>query len=99
VWVQSDGRAQLADTALSEAAAPPPGRAGETEVDRSLALLRQVAVLALEARSRQPGDPPMSLQASLPEPARPVLDRLLGSAPGYETVENFQADLAATPES
>jgi uncharacterized RDD family membrane protein YckC len=99
VWVQPDGRAQLADTPLTESAAPLPAPAGQTDADRSLALLRQVAVLALEGRTRPTGGPSVALQAPFPANARAVLDRLVAVPSGYETVEQFQAALAATPEA
>jgi hypothetical protein len=84
VWVQADGRAQLADTPLT--AVQVEGAEGGTDAERALALLRWVAALALG------GEP---LRAGSPQGARAALERLLGTGPGYETVEQFRADLAA----
>jgi hypothetical protein len=92
VWVQPDGRAQLADTTLTDASGsshPAP----ESDSARSLRLLRQVAILALEGRPRQPPDAPGPIHASLPAAIQPVLDRLTAVPPGFETVEQFRAAL------
>jgi uncharacterized RDD family membrane protein YckC len=95
VWVEPDGRAQLLDTALTdEPGAAEPAAASDQE--RALALLRRVAVLVLEGRPRDPQAPPVPLHSPLPPNARRPLDRLVAGQPGYETVEQWQADLAAT---
>jgi hypothetical protein len=80
VWVQEGGRAQLADTPLVADAAGAGPQAEGTDAERSLALLREVALLALDARARG---------------ASAALSRLFGTGPKYETVEQFQASLAA----
>jgi hypothetical protein len=85
VWVQPDGRAQLADTALTEGAQEQAGAEGCTDQERALALLRQVADLVMEGRP--------------PNPAGRVVDRLTTGKPPYETVLQFQADLAAHREA
>jgi hypothetical protein len=96
VWVQADGQAQLADIALIEiASAAHP--VGESDDQRALRLLREVATLALEGQSRPPDAAPATVQASLTPPVRTILDRLLGTAGSYETIGQFQTDLAATP--
>jgi hypothetical protein len=50
VWVQPDGRAQLADTALTEETSGAAGAGEGTDQERALRLLRQVVTLALEGR-------------------------------------------------
>jgi eukaryotic-like serine/threonine-protein kinase len=79
VWVQPDGRAQLADTALTEGGPEQADPGQGSDQERALALLRQVAALALEGRA--------------PGPAGRALDRLLGGQPRFETVQQFLADL------
>ena len=92
VWVQADGRAQLADTALTATQADASKTEGNDQ-SRSLSLLAQVAVLALDGKPLTPG---AVVQATLPADARQNLDRLLSSGPPYETVAQFQADLGLT---
>jgi uncharacterized RDD family membrane protein YckC len=94
VWVQDDGRARLADTAL--AAGDQAEQTAGTDQERALALLRAVAALALEGRPRQPGDTAAGVRATLPAPAREVIERLLGQR--YESVEQLRAELAAPRE-
>src|SRR5262249_37871328 len=50
VWVQPDGRAQLADTALSEGTADAGSAPEGSDQERALGLLGQVAGLALEGK-------------------------------------------------
>jgi serine/threonine protein kinase len=91
VWVQPNGRVRLLDV-------PPvtPPAAGPV-ADPCLALLRDVALLALEGRPRPPGARPAPVRAPVPEHARRMLDRLLGvGGQGYGDVGQLQADLAAT---
>jgi hypothetical protein len=95
VWVQPNGRAQLADIALT-AAPQPEGDRGGTAQERALTLLRQVAVLALEGQPRPPGEANRPTRAWLPEGAAGVVNRLLGAGAGYRTVEEFREDLART---
>jgi hypothetical protein len=95
VWVQPDGRAQLLDTALTDEPGAAEPAAGSDQ-ERAVALLRQVAVLVLEGRPRDPKAPTGLLHASLPPNARRPLDRLATGQPPYETVQQWQADLAAT---
>jgi hypothetical protein len=94
VWVQPDGRVQLLDT-LPGGPAPETTPAG-TGPEGALSLLRQVAVLALEGRPWPTEAACVSVRAPLPLHVRPLLNRLIGLAPPYERVEEFQADLAAT---
>jgi hypothetical protein len=92
VWIQSSGRAQLADLALT--AGPQEEDGGRTVQERALTLLRQVAVLALEGQPRQPGEASRPTRAWLPEGVVGVVNRLLDAAAGYRTVEEFRDDLA-----
>jgi hypothetical protein len=92
VWVQADGRAQLADTALTAIAADG-SKTGGSDQERALSLLAQVAVLALDGKPLAPG---AKVQATLPADARKILDRLLGAGPNYELVAQFQAELGLT---
>ncbi len=99
VWVGPSAQAQLLDFPLKTA--QPPAAvdgedAAETAQERALALLRQVAVLALESRPRTPGGPPRSMRAPLPPHAGRILDCLLGVQEPYTQVEQLQADLAGT---
>jgi hypothetical protein len=96
VWVQPDGRAQLLDTALTDEPGAGPPAAG-TDQERALALLRQVAMLVLEGQPRDPRAAAAPPRASLPRAARQPLARLVAGRPGYETVRQWQTDLAATP--
>jgi uncharacterized RDD family membrane protein YckC len=96
VWVQPDGRAQLLDTALTdEPGAGPPAEGADAE--RALALLRRVAVLTLEGRARDPQAAAAPIRVPLPKEARRPLERLVVGRPGYETLQQWQTDLAATP--
>src|SRR5205823_3434712 len=94
VWVQSGGRVQLLDAPLG---GPPPEDCdclGETDSARALALLRRVAVLALEGRVR-PQPVGERVHAPAPASARQLLDRLAGVEQPYTEVEQVQADLIA----
>jgi uncharacterized RDD family membrane protein YckC len=92
VWVQGDGRAQLADIPLT-ATTPEPVQPGATEPLRALSLLAHVAALVLEGKPRSPGALLDVPRASLSPDARNVIERLLGVRGRYETVEQFQNDL------
>jgi uncharacterized RDD family membrane protein YckC len=97
VWVQADGRARLADTPLTvgeEEKEQPAG--GDRE--RALGLLRRAAALALEGRPRPPQEAVGPVRATLPAPARVVIDRLLGVSPPYETAEQVRDALAGLRE-
>jgi uncharacterized RDD family membrane protein YckC len=96
VWLQADGRARLADTPLLAGEDEESRRGSDQE--RALDLLRRTALLALEGQPRPAGPAVGPIRASLPERARDVLDRLLGSGPGYEAVEQVRADLARLRE-
>jgi uncharacterized RDD family membrane protein YckC len=97
VWVQPDGRAQLADTALTASPAEEGSSATGLDQQRALVLLRRVAILALEGQAR-PAGAAGSIQASLPFAAKSVVDKLLGIGGSYEEVSQFQTALAAMPE-
>ncbi|HMF18618.1 MAG TPA: protein kinase [Gemmataceae bacterium] len=92
VWVQADGRAQLADTPLTASAADD-SKTGGGDQERALSLLAQVATRALEGKLLVAG---ATVQAALPANGRKVLDRLLGNGPHYELVAQFQSDLGLT---
>jgi uncharacterized RDD family membrane protein YckC len=93
VWVQPNGRAQLADIALTASLQEEAGPAGPDQ-ERALTLLRRVAILALEGRPRAPGEADRPVRTWLPERAAAVVNRLLGSGPGHATVEEFRDELA-----
>ncbi len=93
VWVQADGRAQLADTPLTSVRLEPTDE-GASDSERVLGLLRRVAVLALEGESHS-SSTPRPLRAAVPAAARPVVERLLGVGAPYETAEHVRTDLAA----
>ncbi len=90
VWVQPNGRVQLADISLT--AGPQEKSSAGTSQERALSLLRQVAVLALEGQSRPPGEANRPTRAWLPEGGAAVVNRLLGA--GHATVEGFRDELA-----
>jgi hypothetical protein len=96
VWLQADGRARLADTALTPGTAAEPAHAA-TEQERSLELLRRVAVLALEGRPLDPRAP-VAVRAPLPESGRVIINRLLGSGGPYENVTEVRDSLADAEE-
>jgi uncharacterized RDD family membrane protein YckC len=89
VWVGPDGQVQLLDLPLdatdTEAASGP---------DRALALLADVAALALEDQPRAAGRTG-PVRAPIPLPVRPILDRLLGAGQPYPDVAQFHTDLKA----
>jgi hypothetical protein len=94
VWVQADGRVQLADTTLTmtlpTAEAPAP-----LDEQRALALLRHAAVLVLEGRLPGPGEEQAAVRVALPEDARRFVNRLLGVERGFTGVQQVQAELAS----
>jgi hypothetical protein len=90
VWVEPTGRLQLLDVPVRG------GRAGEepaaTEGNRAFALVRRVAVLALEGRGRvldlrEPG-----IRSPVPPHAAPILKKLC-SPRGYGTLADLHRDL------
>jgi hypothetical protein len=96
VWVQSNGQALLLETPLEDPA-PAPAQPGAAADQRpALALLGEVAVLALEGRARAAGAPPAPPRAPVPEHARRLLGQLLGVPRPFAHVKNVQAALAAT---
>jgi hypothetical protein len=97
VWVQPDGRAQLADLALT-VDSEDSQVSGGSDAGRALMLLRQVAALALDGRRLRPSDPPTPLRATLPSASKAVLDRLLGVADPFASVDGFQRALQQLPD-
>jgi hypothetical protein len=94
VWVQDSGRVQLLDTPTTDPPAEDGDCPGATVSARALALLRRVAVLALEGHLRaQPHG--AHVYAPAPGSARHLLDRLVGARQPYTEVEQVQADLIA----
>ncbi|MCS7045855.1 MAG: protein kinase [Gemmataceae bacterium] len=93
VWVQTDGRAQLADVALTSESEDSQITGGADE-QRALLLLRQVVALALDGRKIRPHEPPAALQADLPDDARACLMRLMAGEAGYRRVADFAEALA-----
>jgi uncharacterized RDD family membrane protein YckC len=92
VWVQGDGRAQLADIPLTAAAEEEETSAG-TDQERALGLLARVAALVLEGKPRSLQGRAMPLRASVPPEARKTCERLLGVGDPYQTVAQLQEDL------
>jgi eukaryotic-like serine/threonine-protein kinase len=95
VWVQPGGQVQLLDFPLARSGGARVLASGAPQT-RALALLRQVAILALEGRLRPDGEPPRSIRAPVPLHARKVLDCLLGVQEPYDQVQQLQAELAAS---
>jgi uncharacterized RDD family membrane protein YckC len=88
VWIRSDGRVQLLDTA--------PASGAVDSRPRGLDLLREVAVLLLEGRPRPPDAAPVPVRAPVPLHARRMLSGLVGAASPYQDVGEFRLHLAAT---
>jgi uncharacterized RDD family membrane protein YckC len=86
VWVSLDGQAQLVDLPLQEGGRPAVGQ------HRPLALLAEVAVLALEGRPRGP-EARGPIRAPLPLPAHRLLGRLLGDDEPLRDPAALQAGL------
>lgn len=93
VWVQPDGRAQLADLALTVDTEDSQVTGGPAE-QRALTLLRQVAAMALDGRVLRLQETPAALRAPVPPAAKAALDRLIGVGPAFTTVEEFHENLA-----
>jgi hypothetical protein len=94
LWVQHDGSTQLADMALTD---PAQAAAADTDQERSLMLLADVAILALEGQPRKAEERKIPVRAALPDAARNLLNRLMQVVQGYQTVAQFLADLQALP--
>jgi hypothetical protein len=96
VWVQPSGRLQLLDFRQG------PGRSGKDATDPpndeklGLALMRQVATLALEGRPEPQGVNLRPIEAVVPLHARALLARVTGRRSAYERVGELRTDLAAT---
>lgn len=92
VWIGPGGQVKLLDMPVVAGPAVP----AAAEDVRALALLREVASLALEGRP--PSAPPAPPQVPLPVYAIGPLARLFGAGPGYERIADFKADLEAMRE-
>jgi hypothetical protein len=99
IWVQQNGRVQLADWMPEATGSTPMLNLDATPEARGLDLLRRVAVLALEGEARAKDAPPTPIRAPLPEHARQILDRLLGVTQPYEHLADVRADLAVAGET
>jgi hypothetical protein len=97
VWVQPDGRAQLADLPLT-ATPPEEDHAEGSPQERALKLLARVLVLALEGKPRPSQVSAAPLRLTLPPDARQVCERLLGIGKQYDTVQQFQECLGRGAE-
>jgi uncharacterized RDD family membrane protein YckC len=82
VWVEPNGRVQYLECSIT----------GGPAAGTPLALLREVASLALEGRARTHAG---SVRAPLPSHAIPVLNKLFTDG-GYRTLGDFQRELAET---
>jgi hypothetical protein len=91
VWVQPSRRVQLLEFHSPGAVAP----AVNPDKD-ALALLRAVAVLALEGPGAAGANCCERIRAVVPLHARRLLERLSGIKDPYERLADVQADLAAT---
>ncbi|WP_165073931.1 protein kinase domain-containing protein [Paludisphaera rhizosphaerae] len=105
VWVQPDGRVQLADPLAWDRSEPDPG----DEETRAFAFLRDVAQLALEGgRTHRRlslagwGIPELPTRGwsrgTVPERAGVMLDRLTGRLQPYPRLTDLRSDLAAAAE-
>jgi uncharacterized RDD family membrane protein YckC len=91
VWVQADGRVQLLDAPVP-APDPKASPADPDEASRCLALIRQVATLALEGQPRAAVRAD-GVAAPLPRFAGRLLNRLCGARPAFTGPEEFRAAL------
>jgi hypothetical protein len=101
VWIPRHGHVQLLDTPMggldttSRAASAAPAE----DCDRALAFLREVAIVLLEGGRRPVGAPPKPIRAPVPVHARRMLDRLLGFADPYPSVDPFLQDMGEAREA
>jgi len=91
VWVQTDGRAQLADFTLSLDSQQDSKTLPVADEQRALGLLRHVALMALDGVTDVPAAATIK-NDTVPETTKPVLNKLL-QPEGYQTVEEFQMAL------
>ncbi len=98
VWVQPDGRVQLLGTPLAASADEGIGQVGVSadvpDEARALDFLRQVAVLALEGRTRPLREADRA-RAPVPLHATHVLARLMGGRDSYPAIAELRQDLEA----
>jgi hypothetical protein len=96
VWVHPNGSVQVLDMAVQSAVAPSIAPAENTDPQRALRLLGEMAQLALEGRLRDGGDAPGPVKAPVPEHAKVVLQRLACGPNAYQSVGQLKADLGAS---
>jgi uncharacterized RDD family membrane protein YckC len=90
VWVRSDGRITLLDTAVGPA---------EARSDSSpLELLADTAILALAARPRRAHGERIAVGVPLPCYARTLVGRLIGIGEPFKNVKQFREALAAVAD-
>jgi hypothetical protein len=96
VWLQADGRLVLLDTPLDGSATVPEIPTSTAASRQALALLHDVATLALEGRLPTPGEPARRPRVPVPVHAAQVLDRLAGRTKPYPGINAFQAEFRAS---
>ncbi len=96
VWIQPNGRLYL--LAVAPGYAPGEGHQDQALNDdqRALVFLRQVTRLMLEGKRESPTDAASPIRAPVPLHAAQMLRSLTDADQGYTSVEELQADLAAT---
>jgi uncharacterized RDD family membrane protein YckC len=95
VWLQANGNIQLLDMNPETAALPQAQAAEDTEEERALVFLRQVATLLLEGEARLDLH---RLQAPLPLHVLKLLNRLLGVEGPRLTLAEWHQELTAVLE-
>jgi uncharacterized RDD family membrane protein YckC len=98
VWVQPDGRVVLLDPALDPLAGPAREVSGGDDQERSLELLRQVAICGLSGRRAGEPSHPTPVGAPIPGHAILPVERLCRLAEPYSKLGQFRADLESTRE-
>jgi hypothetical protein len=96
VWIHTDGRVQLADLAVRDH--PEPREKTDDNEQRGMILLRQVADLLLEGKTGAAHQPHTRGAAALPDAARRIVERLLGTRSGFATIREARDALAESVE-
>jgi eukaryotic-like serine/threonine-protein kinase len=94
VWVQSEGRVQLADTALVDTVGDAVSAAA-SDFERSLILLRDLATLTLLGRASASAEDMAQAKAALEPGGRGFLERLFAAGPAFFTLDELCAELTA----